>query len=46
MVVVPKNLTMTILLACEEHLGIEKNAMAELATGEDVVAVFQRHRKF
>jgi 4-hydroxy-4-methyl-2-oxoglutarate aldolase len=45
-VIVPKELTLTILTACEEHLGIEHNAMAELAAGDDVVEVFSRHRKF
>lgn len=45
-VIVPKDLTLTILEACEEHMGIEKNAMSELAAGDDVVEVFKRHRKF
>lgn len=45
-VIVPKDLTLTILEACEEHLGIEHNAMSELATGEDVIEVFKRYRKF
>lgn len=45
-VVVPRDLALTILEACEDHLGIEKTAMSELATGEDVVEVFKRYRKF
>ena len=45
-VIVPKDLTLTILEACEEHLGIENEAMSELASGDDVVEVFKRHRKF
>ncbi len=45
-VVVPANLIVTIMEACEEHLGIENNAMSELATGDDVVEVFKRHGKF
>lgn len=45
-VIVPKDLTLTILEACEEHMGIEKNAMSELAAGDDVIEVFKRHRKF
>ncbi|MFN8449110.1 MAG: RraA family protein [Anaerolineae bacterium] len=45
-VVVPRHLTLTILEACEDHLGIEKVAMGELATGEDVVEVFKRYGKF
>lgn len=45
-VVIPKNLIIEILIACEEHLGIEGVAMSELADGCDVVEVFKRHRKF
>ena len=45
-VVVPAALTIEIMEACEEHLGIEHNAMADLATGDDVVEVFKRHGKF
>jgi len=45
-VIVPKDLTLTIMRACEEHLGIEHDAMSELASGDDVVEVFKRHRKF
>ncbi len=45
-VVIPQHLTLTILEACEEHLGIEHTAMSELAAGEDVVEVFKRYGKF
>ena len=45
-VVVPKRLTVEIMVACEEHLGIERRAMAELAAGDDVVENFRRYGKF
>ncbi len=45
-VVVPKHLTIEIMLGCEEHLGIERKAMAELAAGDDVISNFQRYGKF
>lgn len=45
-VIIPRELTLTILEACEKHLGIERIAMSELASGDDVVEVFKRYRKF
>jgi regulator of RNase E activity RraA len=45
-VVVPQHLTIEILVGCEKHLGIEREVMAELAAGDDVVANFKRHGKF
>jgi hypothetical protein len=43
---VPQHLTIEILVGCEKHLGIEREVMAELAAGDDVVANFKRHGKF
>jgi len=45
-VIVPKNLTVEIMFACEKHLGIEQAAMVELAAGDDVIENFKRHGKF
>ena len=43
--VVPKDLTMEVLLECERVMGIEDCAREEFARGEDPVRVFERHKR-
>lgn len=43
--VVPKELTMKVLLECERIVGIEDQARVEFARGEDPVEVFERHKR-
>jgi len=44
--VVPKDLTVPVLLECERVLGIENAARADFGRGDDPVEVFKRHRRF
>jgi regulator of RNase E activity RraA len=44
-IVVPKELTLELLLECERVTGIEDAAREEFARGEDPVAVFERHKR-
>jgi regulator of RNase E activity RraA len=43
--VVPKDLTLQVLVECERVIGIENNARVEFARGDDPVAVFERHKR-
>jgi 4-hydroxy-4-methyl-2-oxoglutarate aldolase len=43
--VVPKDLTMPVLLECERVIGIENAARADFGRGDDPVEVFKRHRR-
>lgn len=43
--VVPKELTMEVLMECERIIGIEDRAREEFARGEDPVEVFERHKR-
>jgi 4-hydroxy-4-methyl-2-oxoglutarate aldolase len=45
LLVIPKELTMPVLTECERIVGIENDARAEFARGEDPVAVFERHKR-
>lgn len=43
--VVPKDLTLEVLLECERVMGIEDQAREEFARGDDPVDVFERHKR-
>ena len=43
--VVPQDLTVTVLEECERVMGIENNARIEFARGDDPVTVFERHKR-
>ena len=43
--IVPKDLIMTVLEECERVMGIEDLAREDFARGEDPVAVFERHKR-
>lgn len=43
--VIPKDLTLTVLEECERVMGIEDVARGEFARGDDPVAVFERHKR-
>ncbi|HBY59005.1 MAG TPA: hypothetical protein DEH78_04240 [Solibacterales bacterium] len=43
--VIPKDLTLTVLEECERIMGIEDIARLEFARGDDPVAVFERHKR-
>ena len=43
--VIPKDLTVTVLEECERVMGIEDTARLDFARGEDPVAVFERHKR-
>jgi regulator of RNase E activity RraA len=43
--VIPKELTMQVLVECERIIGIEDNARVEFARGDDPVEVFERHKR-
>jgi 4-hydroxy-4-methyl-2-oxoglutarate aldolase len=43
--VIPKDLTLTVLEECERVMGIEDVARVEFARGDDPVAVFERHKR-
>jgi 4-hydroxy-4-methyl-2-oxoglutarate aldolase len=43
--VIPKDLTMQVLLECERVMGLEDCARAEFARGDDPVEVFQRYKR-
>jgi 4-hydroxy-4-methyl-2-oxoglutarate aldolase len=43
--VIPKDLTLDVLLECERVMGIEDLARADFARGEDPVTVFERHKR-
>jgi regulator of RNase E activity RraA len=45
LLVIPKELTMPVLTECERIVGIENDARAEFARGEDPVAVFEKHKR-
>ena len=44
-IVIPKDLTLEVLLECERIAGIENHAREEFARGEDPVEVFERHKR-
>lgn len=44
-IVIPKGLTLEVLLECERVMGIEDAARADFARGDDPVAVFERHKR-
>lgn len=44
-IVVPRELTMEVLVECERVIGVETLARAEFARGDDPVAVFERHKR-
>ena len=44
-IVIPKELTLTVLEECERVMGIEDVARSEFARGDDPVAVFERHKR-
>lgn len=44
-IVIPKDLTLTVLEECERVMGIEDLARGEFARGDDPVAVFERHKR-
>jgi regulator of RNase E activity RraA len=43
--VIPKDLTMKVLLECERISGLEDRARADFARGDDPVEVFERYRR-
>ena len=43
--VIPKDLTLDVLLECERIVGLENKAREEFARGDDPVEVFQRYRR-
>lgn len=43
--VIPKDLTLTVLEECERVMGIEDVARVEFARGDDPVAVFEKHKR-
>jgi regulator of RNase E activity RraA len=43
--VIPKDLTLEVLLECERVMGIETEARTEFARGDDPVAVFEKHKR-
>jgi len=43
--VIPKDLTLTVLEECERVMGIEDVARGEFARGDDPVAAFERHKR-
>jgi 4-hydroxy-4-methyl-2-oxoglutarate aldolase len=44
-IVIPKAITMDVLEECERVMGIEDLARGDFASGEDPVAVFERHKR-
>jgi len=44
--VIPKDLTLEVLLECERIKGLESQARADFARGDDPVDVFQRYKRF
>jgi len=44
-VVIPKDMTLKVLEECERVIGIEDLARVDFASGEDPVAVFERHKR-
>ena len=44
--VIPKELTLEVLLECERIKGIENQAREDFARGDDPVEVFQRYKRF
>lgn len=44
-IVIPKELTLTVLEECERVMKIEDEARVDFARGEDPVAVFERHKR-
>ncbi len=44
-IVIPKHLTVQVLTECERVAGIENDARAEFARGDDPVDVFARHKR-
>jgi 4-hydroxy-4-methyl-2-oxoglutarate aldolase len=44
--VIPKDLTLAVLLECERIKGLEDEARHDFARGDDPVEVFQRYRRF
>jgi 4-hydroxy-4-methyl-2-oxoglutarate aldolase len=43
--VVPRDMTLEVLLECERVMGIEDVARLEFARGDDPVAVFEKHKR-
>jgi regulator of RNase E activity RraA len=43
--VIPRDLTLKVLLECERVMGLEDDARAEYARGNDPVDVFQRYKR-
>lgn len=43
--IIPKALTMRVLEECERIIGIEDRARVDFESGEDPVAVFERHKR-
>lgn len=43
--VIPRDLTLTVLEECERVMGIEDVARSEFARGDDPVEVFERHKR-
>ncbi len=43
--VIPQDLTLKVLVECERITGIENQARAAFARGEDPVEVFQRYKR-
>jgi regulator of RNase E activity RraA len=43
--VVPKDLTLPVLLECERLIGIEDAARVDFGRGDDPVEVFKRHKR-
>lgn len=45
-IVIPKDLTLEVLLECERILGLENEARRDFARGDDPFEVFQRYKRF
>lgn len=45
-IVIPKNLTIRVLEACERITGLENEARHDFARGDDPVDVFKRYKRF
>jgi len=43
--VVPKDLTLEVLLECERVMGVEDTVRLEFARGDDPIEVFRRHKR-
>lgn len=45
-IVIPKELTLEVLLECERIMGLENEARRDFARGDDPFEVFQRYKRF